>query len=45
MSAMLRMNWFVQNYITPPLAQLDKKIKVLDVGAYNINGCYRELFA
>lgn len=42
-SAMVRMNWFIQNYV-PPTA-LNKKIRVLDVGAYNVNGCYRDLFA
>ena len=44
-SAMVRMNWFVQNHITPPRLQVNRKIKVLDVGAYNVNGCYRDLFA
>lgn len=45
-SAMIRMKWFVQNYIVPSLSTIiNKKIRVLDVGAYNVNGCYRELFA
>lgn len=45
-SAMLRMQWFAHNYITPPPPiSLNKKIRVLDVGAYNVNGCYRDLFA
>lgn len=39
LSAMLRMEWFVKNYIPT-----DKKVKVLDVGSYNVNGCYRDLF-
>lgn len=38
-SAMLRMSWFVDNYIK------DKgKVRVLDVGSYNVNGCMRPLF-
>lgn len=37
---MTRMKWFVQNYISR-----DKEVKVLDVGSYNVNGCYRTLFA
>lgn len=38
-SAMLRMDWFIQNYIpkgTP--------VRVLDVGSYCVNGSYKELF-
>ena len=38
-SAMRRMKWFVENYIPK-----DKKVKVLDVGSYNVNGSYRQLF-
>ena len=38
-SAMTRMKWFVENYIPS-----NKKVKVLDVGSYNVNGCYRDLF-
>lgn len=38
-SAMLRMKWFVNNYIPK-----DKEIKILDVGSYNVNGCYKNLF-
>ena len=38
-SAMLRMNWFIENYVAK-----DKKVKVLDVGSYNVNGCYKDLF-
>lgn len=38
-SAMRRMKWFVEHYIPK-----DKKIKVLDVGSYNVNGSYKELF-
>lgn len=38
-SAMKRMEWFIQNYIPK-----DKQTRVLDVGSYNVNGCYRDLF-
>lgn len=38
-SAMKRMEWFIQNYVPK-----DKPIRVLDVGSYNVNGCYRSLF-
>ena len=39
-SAMRRMKWFVDNYIPK-----DKKVRVLDVGSYNVNGSYRTLFS
>lgn len=38
-SAMKRMEWFVNNYIPE-----DRHIRVLDVGSYNVNGCYKPLF-
>ena len=38
-SAMLRMKWFVDSYIPK-----DKEVRVLDIGSYNVNGCYRALF-
>lgn len=38
-SAMKRMEWFVNNYIPK-----DRHIRVLDVGSYNVNGCYKPLF-
>ena len=38
-SAMLRMKWFVENYVPK-----DRKIRVLDVGSYDVNGCYKPLF-
>ncbi len=38
-SAMLRMQWFVENYIPA-----NKHIRVLDVGSYDVNGSYRSLF-
>ena len=33
------MGWFVENYIPK-----NKKVRILDVGSYNVNGCYRTLF-
>lgn len=38
-SAMLRMRWFVNHYVPH-----DRHIRVLDVGSYDVNGSYRELF-
>ncbi len=38
---MLRMKWFVQNYASKITIN---KIKVLDVGSYDVNGSYRHLF-
>lgn len=38
-SAMTRMKWFVDNYIPK-----DKKVKVLDIGSYSVNGNYKILF-
>ena len=38
-SAMLRMSWFVDNYIKGK-----GRVRVLDVGSYNVNGCMRPLF-
>ena len=38
-SAMIRMKWFVDNYVPK-----DKKVKVLDIGSYSVNGNYKELF-
>ncbi len=38
-SAMLRMQWFVNNYISA-----DRLIRVLDVGSCDVNGSYRTLF-
>ena len=37
-SAMKRMEWFIQNYIPK-----DQKVRILDVGSYNVNGCYKQL--
>lgn len=39
-SSMLRMKWFVDNYAS----KKPGKIKVLDVGSYDVNGSYRQLF-
>lgn len=36
---MKRMEWFIQNYIPK-----DKEVKVLDIGSYDVNGCYKNLF-
>lgn len=41
-SSMLRMKWFVNNYA---LKINKEKIKVLDVGSYDINGSYKQLFS
>ena len=38
-SAMMRMSWFVDNYVKGK-----GKVRVLDVGSYNVNGCLRPLF-
>lgn len=38
-SAMLRMKWFVDNYVPE-----DKHVRILDVGSCDVNGSYRVLF-
>ena len=38
-SSMARMQWFAEEYI-----HTRKNISVLDVGSYNVNGCYRDIF-
>ena len=38
-SAMVRMSWFVENYVKGR-----GHVRVLDVGSYNVNGCMRPLF-
>lgn len=38
-SAMVRMSWFVDNYVKGK-----GHVRVLDVGSYNVNGCMRPLF-
>lgn len=40
-SSILRMEWFVQNYASKMLSE---KIKILDVGSYDVNGSYKNLF-
>lgn len=42
--SMMRMKWFLENY-KRYFPHSGKKIKVLDLGSYNVNGCYRELFS
>lgn len=41
-SSMLRMKWFLDNY-KEYFPRSGKKIRVLDLGSYNVNGCYRTL--
>ena len=36
---MLRMKWFIDNYLRNTCSA-----NILDVGSYNVNGCYRDLF-
>ena len=38
-SSMLRMKWFVDTYLDET-----KKGNILDVGSYDVNGTYKELF-
>jgi len=42
--SMLRMSWFVDNYIKAKLTGGGVKFRVLDVGSYDVNGCMRSLF-
>lgn len=37
--SLLRMEWFVENYIP-----LDSNVKILDVGSFDVNGSYKTLF-
>jgi len=39
---MLRMEWFVNNYLSSSVSQ-STEISILDVGSYNVNGCYKTL--
>jgi SAM-dependent methyltransferase len=41
-SSKLRMKWFEENYASKIIKD---KIKVLDVGSYDVNGSYRSIFA
>ena len=36
-----RMEWFADKYLSKAETE---RIKVLDVGSYNVNGCYRNIF-
>ena len=38
-SSMLRMKWFSKNYLRDR-----NNLKILDVGSYDVNGSYREIF-
>ena len=38
-SSMLRMQWFKDSYLNDL-----REGKILDVGSYNVNGCYKEIF-
>lgn len=42
-SSMLRMKWFLDNY-RKYFTQSGQIIRVLDLGSYDINGCYKSLF-
>ena len=39
-SSMERMRWFANNYLDST-----KQLEILDVGSYDVNGSYREIFA
>ena len=36
---MKRMEWFANKYL-----DITKELEILDVGSYNVNGCYRKIF-
>ena len=40
-SSIKRMEWFADKYLSKAETE---RIKVLDVGSYNVNGCYRNIF-
>src|SRR5512139_25316 len=40
-SSMLRMKWFIESHVSK---MAEHSIRVLDVGSYDVNGSYRELF-
>lgn len=40
-SSILRMQWFIKNYVSK---SHQSRLKVLDVGSYDVNGSYRNLF-
>lgn len=39
-SSLIRMEWFAETF----LPRDDRRLKILDVGSYNVNGCYRDYF-
>ena len=41
-SSIIRMQWFVEQYLTK--TNKNERIKVLDVGSYDVNGSYKHLF-
>ena len=44
---MKRMEWFVNNYIVPKAKALtvtDFPLNIMDLGSYNVNGSYKQLF-
>lgn len=43
-SSMLRMEWFVENYLYNYKTINDSEIKVLDIGSYDVNGSYKQFF-
>ena len=44
-AALLRMQWFVDQFVTPMAARLDQRpLQVLDVGSYDVNGSHRAMF-
>ena len=44
-SSYRRMEWFVENYLLDfSTKEKDEKIKVIDIGAYDVNGTYKPLF-
>lgn len=43
-SSLLRMEWFVENYLLDYTTKTEKAITVLDVGSYDVNGTYRHFF-
>ncbi len=43
-SSILRMQWFIDTYLLDYNCTVKDPISVLDVGSYNVNGTYRDLF-
>ena len=45
-SSLLRMEWFVNNYLTSSVSQSANmaNISVLDIGSYDVNGSYKQYF-